>query len=125
MGGDPGQVHAPGPVLDEVAGRHRRGLGAQELPPGGTAALRHGRYPQAFQDPPHRGGPDPVAQAEQLALIRRLWRARHNRRIHGELATLGIKVAPSTVWQILKDCSTSVTRPAAWTCDDRSSCRFA
>ena len=25
------------------------------------------------------------------------------RRIHGELAALGIKVAPSTVWQILKN----------------------
>jgi putative transposase len=24
------------------------------------------------------------------------------RRVHGELATLGIKVAPSTVWEILK-----------------------
>jgi putative transposase len=26
-----------------------------------------------------------------------------NRRIHGELAGLGITVAPSTVWQILKN----------------------
>ena len=25
------------------------------------------------------------------------------RRVHGELASLGYKVAPSTVWQILKD----------------------
>jgi putative transposase len=25
------------------------------------------------------------------------------RRVHGELAALGIRVAPSTVWQILKD----------------------
>ena len=25
------------------------------------------------------------------------------RRVHGELAALGITVAPSTVWQILKD----------------------
>jgi putative transposase len=29
------------------------------------------------------------------------------RRIHGELAALGIKVAPSTVWQILKDAGIS------------------
>jgi putative transposase len=25
------------------------------------------------------------------------------RRVHGELAALGIAIAPSTVWQILKD----------------------
>ena len=36
-----------------------------------------------------------------------LWLTRENeswgdRRIHGELAGLGIAVAPSTVWQILK-----------------------
>jgi putative transposase len=31
-----------------------------------------------------------------------LCRVRHNRRIHGELAGLGAKVAASTVWEILK-----------------------
>jgi hypothetical protein len=31
---------------------------------------------------------------------------------------------PFTVDGLLA-CSTSVTRPAAWTCDDRPSCRFA
>jgi putative transposase len=39
------------------------------------------------------------------ALVLRLARDNPNwgyRRIHGELATLGIKVAPSTVWEILK-----------------------
>src|SRR5690349_17822675 len=36
------------------------------------------------------------------------------RRVHGELAALGITVAPSTVWQILKDAGTA---PAG-----RSSC---
>jgi len=44
------------------------------VPPSGftstdaTASVRCGRYPQPFQHPPHRGGPDPEAQAEQLAL---------------------------------------------------------
>ena len=32
----------------------------------------------------------------------RLCRVRHNQRIHGELADLGVKIAPSTVWEILK-----------------------
>jgi hypothetical protein len=34
--------------------------------------------------------------------IRWLCRVRHTRRIHGELAGLGVKVAASTVWEILK-----------------------
>ena len=34
------------------------------------------------------------------------------RRIHGELAGLGIIVAPSTVWQIIKDAG-STRRPVA------------
>ena len=54
--------------MEEIARQHRRGLGAQELPPRGPGALRRGRYPQPLQHPPHRGGPDPDAQAEQLAL---------------------------------------------------------
>ena len=32
------------------------------------------------------------------------------RRIHGELAGLGIAVAPSTVWQILKDAAAQIGR---------------
>jgi hypothetical protein len=35
-------------------------------------------------------------------LGRRSGRHVHNRRIHGELAGLGVKVAASTVWEILK-----------------------
>jgi hypothetical protein len=54
--------------MEEVTGEHGRGLRSQELPPGGVAALRRWRYPQPFQQPPHRRGSDPEAQAEQLAL---------------------------------------------------------
>jgi putative transposase len=35
--------------------------------------------------------------------MRRLCRVRHNKRIHGELAGLGVTVAASTVWEILKN----------------------
>ncbi len=53
---------------------------------------------------PHRPGRRPTVRSI-CALILRL--ARENpgwgyRRIHGELAVLGIKVAPSTVWEILQ-----------------------
>jgi putative transposase len=51
----------------------------------------------------HPGRP-PTRRAIQ-ALILRLARENSSwgyRRIHGELATLGIKIAPSTVWEILK-----------------------
>jgi len=41
---------------------------AEELPPGGLAALRRRRYPQPPQHPPHRRGADVDAQAQQLAL---------------------------------------------------------
>ena len=54
--------------MKEVACQHRPCLGVQELPPGIPAALRGGRYPQPPQHPPDRGRPDPVAQAERLAL---------------------------------------------------------
>jgi transposase len=53
-----------------------------------------------------RGGTGrPAARRNITALVRRL--ARENpgwgyRRIHGELAVLGVKVAASTVWDILK-----------------------
>src|SRR5205823_3847346 len=54
--------------------------------------------------PKRRGRPPTIRSIRRLVL--RL--ARENvdwgyRRVHGELAALGIKVAPSTVWEILKD----------------------
>jgi transposase InsO family protein len=54
---------------------------------------------------PKRAGRPPTVRSVK-ALILRLARENPNwgyRRVHGELATLGIKVAPSTVWEILKD----------------------
>ncbi len=53
--------------------------------------------------PKRRGRPPTVRSIR--ALILRLIRENPGwgyRRVHGELATLGIKVAPSTVWEILK-----------------------
>ena len=52
-----------------------------------------------------RSGRPPVRRSVRSVVLRL---ARENeswgyRRIHGELAGLGIRVAPSTVWQILKD----------------------
>ena len=43
-----------------------------------------------------------MAELEQLALVLRLCRVRHNKSIHGELSGLGVKVAASTVWEILR-----------------------
>ena len=55
----------------------------------------------------------PATRRNIQALIRRL--ARENpewgyRRIHGELAGLGVKVAASTVWEILKASGTGPAR---------------
>ncbi|MET8004217.1 helix-turn-helix domain-containing protein [Nonomuraea glycinis] len=53
---------------------------------------------------PKRPGRPPTVRSIR-ALILRLVRENPSwgyRRVHGELATLGIKVAPSTVWEILK-----------------------
>jgi len=52
-----------------------------------------------------RSGRPPVRRSVRSVVLRL---ARENaswgyRRVHGELAALGIRVAPSTVWQILKD----------------------
>jgi putative transposase len=52
----------------------------------------------------------PPVRREVRSLVLQL--ARENeawgyRRVHGELARLGIAVAPSTVWQILKDAGIS------------------
>jgi putative transposase len=57
----------------------------------------------------------PTTQRNIRALVRRL--ARENpgwgyRRIHGELAGLGVKVAASTVWEILKASGINPARPA-------------
>jgi putative transposase len=62
------------------------------------------RRHHAKQSRPKRPGRPPTIRSIQ-ALVLRL--ARENtswgyRRIHGELATLGIKVAPSTIWEILQ-----------------------
>ncbi|MEV5892084.1 helix-turn-helix domain-containing protein [Nonomuraea fuscirosea] len=60
---------------------------------------RHGRTCR-----PKRPGRPPTVRSIR-ALILRLVRENPSwgyRRIHGELTTLGIKVAPSTVWKILK-----------------------
>ncbi len=57
--------------MKEVAGKHGRGLGAQELRPGRTAAPRGGLDPQSVQHPPHGRGADADARAEQFA---RPWR---------------------------------------------------
>lgn len=63
-------------------------------------ALRH-----AARSRPHRGG-RPRTVRSIRALVLRL--ARENpswgyRRLHGELLVLGVKVAASTVWEILRD----------------------
>ena len=86
--------------------------------PGPTAAAAPDRLPghdpalapRPHPPPPRRGLPSqaarPTAHPPRIqALVLRL--ARENpswgyRRIHGELAALGIKVAPSTVWEILQ-----------------------
>jgi transposase len=78
---------------------------------------------------PHRPGRRPTARSI-CALILRL--ARDNpgwgyRRIHGELAILGITVAPSTVWEILKANGIPPAPHRDWTVPDlvdtRCGCR--
>jgi putative transposase len=54
--------------------------------------------------PKRPGRPPTVRSIRRLVLRLANENARWGyRRIHGELAALGIKVAPSTVWEILKD----------------------
>src|SRR6266536_5850587 len=55
--------------MEEVARQHRRGLRAQELPPGrvGVPDWRW-RYACPLQDPPDRRSTDPVSELEQLTL---------------------------------------------------------
>jgi putative transposase len=62
------------------------------------------RRPHAKLSRPKRAGRPPTVRSIK-ALVLRLARetpSRGYRRIHGELAILGIKVAPSTVWEILQ-----------------------
>jgi hypothetical protein len=84
--GDPAEVHVAAAGLDheqaiqplerhcavhveEVRGKHRRGLGTQELLPGCIGVpLRRRGYLQRLEDPPDRGRADPVAELEQFAL---------------------------------------------------------
>jgi hypothetical protein len=55
--------------VEEVHGKHRRGLRAQELPPSGVGApLRSWGDLQGFEHAADRGGADPVAELEQLTL---------------------------------------------------------
>jgi transposase InsO family protein len=63
-------------------------------------ARRHARISR-----PKRAGRPPTVRSIR-ALVLRLARENSSwgyRRIHGELLVLGVKVAPSTVWEILKD----------------------
>ena len=55
--------------VEEIGGEHRRGLGVQELPPGrvGCTASAPGDL-QFLEDPPDRGGANPVAELEWPAL---------------------------------------------------------
>jgi putative transposase len=62
------------------------------------------RRHHAKQSRPKRAGRPPTVRSIKALILRQ---ARENpswgyRRTHGELATLGIKVAPSTVWEILR-----------------------
>jgi hypothetical protein len=55
--------------MEEIAGQHGRGLGAQELPPGRVGVPdRRWRDARPLQDAADRGGSDTVTEFEQLAL---------------------------------------------------------
>jgi putative transposase len=88
--------------------------------PGGDAADRHSRHDRALAPgyrPPPVGTPvapeplrAPATHRKVRSAVLRLARENESwgyRRIHGELAGLGITVAASTVWQILKDAGIS------------------
>ena len=84
VSGDSGQVHAPGPVLDEeqhiqpaqehgidveeIHGEDRLGLGFQECPPGLPGSSGCGIGARVLEDLPHRRRREPISQAGQLAL---------------------------------------------------------
>jgi putative transposase len=59
----------------------------------------------------------PTAHRNVRSLVLRLARENESwgyRRIHGELAGLGISVAPSTVWRILKSAGIGPAPPPGW-----------
>jgi len=106
----------PGPARDPAQ------RDTQDAPPG-PAVAGHPGYDPA-QAPRHRPSPPcrqvharqdrPTTRWRSRALVLRL--ARENpdwgyRRIHGELAGLGVKVAAPAVWEFLK---ASGTGPAPW-----------
>jgi transposase len=67
--------------------------------------LIKGRH--AARSKPKRPGRPPTVRSIRALVLRTV---RENpgwgyRRVHGELLVLGVKVAPSTVWEILKDAS--------------------
>ena len=100
--------------VEEIGGEHRRCLGVQEL----TARWRQYAVPvpgnlQGLEHPADRGCADPVVELQQLTWIRLLCRTRHDRRIHGELSGLGVKIAASTVWEILK--ANGISPAPRWT----------
>jgi hypothetical protein len=67
------------------------------------AAKSRRKQPGAPGDPPQRLQPGASSGLRESGVgLPRLCRAPHSRRIHGELAGLGVKVAASNVWEILK-----------------------
>ncbi len=73
-----------------------------------SCAWHHGiiRRRWARLSPPGTFRPKPPVHRNVRSVVLRLARENESwgyRRIHGELAGLGVTVAPSTVWQILKD----------------------
>jgi transposase len=58
--------------------------------------LRMGRLAEAWIAPPE------IRELREITRYLLLCRTRHNQRIHGELLVLGIKIAASTVWEILQ-----------------------
>jgi hypothetical protein len=53
--------------VHEVGCEDATGLRGQELSPGRAGPAGHRIDPGVMQDPPHRGGRDPVAKLDELA----------------------------------------------------------
>jgi hypothetical protein len=62
---NPSEQH--GVDVQEVYGQDSRGLGGEELSPGGTRPARRGIAACVMQDLPHGGRRDAVAEPDQLA----------------------------------------------------------